>query len=68
MMVDDAVHFESYCSKCEERKPISMNRYYLSGELEGKKDVTVVSICGHTWNLSTQEKQILRAALRSGRV
>ena len=63
--MDDSCHFQSRCPECKERKPVSMKRNWLKEALDGERDVKVLSVCGHTWSLSAEEKQNLRTALRA---
>jgi hypothetical protein len=57
--------FLSYCPECRTSKPVSSNRGALVRSLRNGSEISVVSICGHSWKLQDNERVNLRSALDS---
>ncbi len=60
----EAAHFQSHCPKCNEPKPVSVDRDFLKVACQNSEDIHVVSTCGHDWRLQDHERKNLHNALK----
>lgn len=60
----EAAHFQSHCPKCNEPKPVSVDRDFLKVACQNSEDIQVISTCGHDWKLQDHERKHLHKALK----
>ena len=60
----EAAHFQSHCPKCNELKPVLVDRDFLKVACQNSEDIHVISTCGHEWKLQDQERENLYKALK----
>ena len=60
------IHFQSLCPECKASKPVTLNLHWLTEELRKGAEISVLSICGHSWRLADHEKRNLKARVSDG--
>lgn len=64
----EAAHFQSHCPKCNQSKPVSVDRDFLTVACQNSEDIHVISTCGHDWKLQDHERKHLHQALKEKKI